>query len=72
MEKIRIFFERNGFEVIGRMSDKFGLHASTLRLFFIYLCFFTLGFAFAFYIVIAFFLWIKDSFVKKRPSVFDL
>lgn len=72
LDKLRTTLEANGFEVISRISDKFGMRASRLRLLFIYLSFATLGVTFALYLFIAFFLWVKDGFIKKRKSVFDL
>ena len=72
IDSIREILEKNGFEVISRLADRFGIKASYLRLLFIYLSFITLGFTFAIYLVIAFFLWVKDGFVVKRKSVFDL
>lgn len=72
MEKIRVFFEKNGFEVVSRISEKLGMRASKLRLLYIYLSFATLGLFFVFYLIAAFFLWVKDSLFTKRPSVFDL
>ena len=71
-KRLRTIFEANGFEVISRISEKFGVRASKLRLLFIYLSFITLGGIFALYLTRAFFLWIKDSIIIKRPSVFDL
>ncbi|MGI9527191.1 MAG: PspC family transcriptional regulator [Weeksellaceae bacterium] len=70
--ELRNTLEANGFEVISRISDKFGLRASNLRLLFIYLSFATLGVTFVFYLVLAFFLWVKDGLFVKRKSVFDL
>ncbi|MDR3272402.1 MAG: PspC family transcriptional regulator [Flavobacteriaceae bacterium] len=72
MTKLRTMFEAHGFDVISRISEKFGMRASKLRLFFIYLSFITLGSVFALYLTTAFFLWIKDSIFIKRRSVFDL
>lgn len=72
LDSLRNKMEANGFEVISRISDKFGLRASRLRLLFIYLSFVTLGITFAVYLVFAFFLWVKDGLVVKRKSVFDL
>lgn len=72
LDKLRTTMEANGFEVISRISDRFGLRASKLRLLFIYLSFATLGIMFVFYLVMAFFLWLKDGLVVKRKSVFDL
>lgn len=71
-EKLRNFLEFNGFNVISRMADRFGVRASKLRLLYIYLSFVTLGVTFAFYLIMAFFLWVKDGFFVRRKSVFDL
>ncbi len=72
VEKIKYFFAKNGFNVASRISDKFGIQVSNVRLFFIYVSFATLGLSFIFYIMMAFALRIKDFFFQKRPSVFDL
>lgn len=72
LDRLRNKLEGHGFEVISRISDKFGLRASRLRLLFIYLSFATLGITFVFYLIMAFFLWVKDGVVVKRKSVFDL
>ncbi|MDO5511004.1 MAG: PspC family transcriptional regulator [Weeksellaceae bacterium] len=72
IEKFRNMLEPYGFEVIARISERLGMRASRLRLLFIYLSFATLGAAFVLYLVIAFFLWVKDGLVIKRKSVFDL
>lgn len=71
-ERIRNFMEFNGFNVIARIADKFGVRASRLRLLFIYLSFVTLGITFGFYLMTAFFLWVKDGIIVRRKSVFDL
>jgi phage shock protein PspC (stress-responsive transcriptional regulator) len=69
---IRHFFERNGFYVSSRLADKIGMRAKSIRLFFIYLSFATLGMGFAIYLTLAFWLKIKDMVYTKRTSVFDL
>ncbi|NLN34380.1 MAG: PspC family transcriptional regulator [Flavobacteriaceae bacterium] len=71
-DKLRNFLEFNGFNVISRIADRFGVRASRLRLLYIYLSFVTLGITFAFYLIMAFFLWVKDGIVIRRKSVFDL
>ena len=71
-DKLRNFLEFNGFNVMSRIADRFGVRASKLRLLYIYLSFVTLGITFAFYLIMAFFLWVKDGFVVRRKSVFDL
>jgi len=72
LEKIKYFFVKNGFNVSTRIADKFGIRVHAVRLFFIYLSFATLGLSFVLYLVLAFALRIKDIFIQKRPSVFDL
>ncbi|HSI69866.1 MAG TPA: hypothetical protein VK941_06525 [Gillisia sp.] len=69
---IRHFFERHGFYVSSRLGDKIGIRARSIRLFFIYLSFATLGMGFAVYLTLAFWLKIKDLIYTKRTSVFDL
>jgi hypothetical protein len=69
---IRHFFERHGFYVSSRLGDKIGIRARSIRLFFIYLSFATLGIGFAVYLTLAFWLKLKDLVYTKRTSVFDL
>ncbi|UJH92431.1 PspC domain-containing protein [Antarcticibacterium sp. 1MA-6-2] len=69
---IRHFFERHGFYVSSRLGDKIGIRARSIRLFFIYLSFATLGMGFAVYLTLAFWLRLKDLIYTKRTSVFDL
>ncbi|HUH34678.1 MAG TPA: hypothetical protein VL022_02485 [Moheibacter sp.] len=71
-DRLRNFLEFNGFNVISRIADRLGVRASKLRLLYIYLSFVTLGVTFGFYLVMAFFLWVKDGIVVRRKSVFDL
>ena len=71
-ENIRNFTENEWFNVISRFADKLGVRVSKLRLIFIYLSFATLGLTIVGYFIMLFFFWIKDCFVIKRKSVFDL
>jgi hypothetical protein len=72
IDSIRYFFERNGFHVSSRLADRIGLRALNVRLFFIYVTFFTVGLSFGFYLTMAFLLKLKDMVYTKRSSVFDL
>lgn len=72
INNIRYFFEKYGFKVSSRVGERLGIKASKIRIFFIYLSFFTLGLAFAFYLTLAFVAKIKDLVYTKRSSVFDL
>jgi phage shock protein PspC (stress-responsive transcriptional regulator) len=72
IDNIRHFFERNGFHVSSRLADRIGMRALNVRLFFIYVTFFTVGLSFGFYLTLAFLLKLKDKVYTKRSSVFDL
>lgn len=72
LHDLRYFFEKRGFEVCSRMADRLGMKAKHVRIFFIYLSFFSLGAGFALYLVFAFWLKMKDFLFTKRSSVFDL
>ena len=69
---IRHYFEKRGFYVSSRLAERLGMRAKTLRLSFIYVSFATFGAGFALYLVLAFWLKIKDLVYTKRSSVFDL
>jgi len=72
INNIRYFFEKNGFEVASRLSDKLGMRATNVRLFFIYISFVTAGLWFGVYLTLGFLLRLKDMIYTKRSSVFDL
>ena len=72
INKIRYFLESHGFDVLSRLSERIGLSTAHVRLFFMYLTFFTLGLPFVLYLLMALGLKIKDAFYTKRKSVFDL
>jgi phage shock protein PspC (stress-responsive transcriptional regulator) len=61
-----------GFKVCQRIGDSWGIRPRVIRLTFVYLTFITLGFGFALYLFVAFWLRIKDLVYTKRSSVFDL
>lgn len=69
---IRHYFEKHGFYVSSRLADRLGMRAKSVRLFFIYVSFATLGVGFALYLTMAFLLRLKDLVYAKRTSVFDL
>ncbi|WP_461305117.1 PspC domain-containing protein [Aureisphaera sp.] len=69
---IRHFFEKHGYYVCSRLADRLGMRAKSVRLFFIYVSFATLGAGFAIYLTLAFWLKLKDLVYTKRTSVFDL
>lgn len=70
--KLKYFFEKHGFHVSSRMADKLGMRTSSVRLFFIYITFVTVGLWFGVYLTLAFWIRLKDLIRGKRTSVFDL
>ena len=70
--KVRHYFERHGYYVCSRLADRLGMRAKSVRLFFIYLSFATLGVWFAIYLILGFWFRLKDLIYTKRTSVFDL
>lgn len=66
------YFQKRGFEVCRRIAERCGIRTRVVRTSFIYLTFVTLGFGFALYLFLAFWLRIKDLVYTKRTSVFDL
>lgn len=72
ISNVRHNIEREWFGVLTRMGTKLGIPLSKLRVFFIYSTFATVGFMFLIYLMMAFTLWVKDIFITRRPSVFDL
>ena len=61
LKTLRHYLERHGFYVSARLADRLGMRAKTVRLSFIYVTFATLGIGFAVYLVLAFWMKIKDD-----------
>lgn len=70
--KLLLYFQKRGYDVCQRIADRLGIRAKVVRTSFIYLTFVTLGFGFALYLFLAFWIKIKDMVYSKRTSVFDL
>ena len=70
--KLLLFLQKHGYYVCQRIADRLGMRAKVVRTSFIYLTFVTLGFGFALYLFIAFWMRVKDVVYTKRTSVFDL
>lgn len=69
---LKFFLEKHGFHVSSRLADKLGMRANSVRLFFIYISFVTVGIGFGIYLILAFWIRLKDMIRSKRTSVFDL
>jgi hypothetical protein len=72
IQKIKYFFDKNGYFVATRLAEKLGMRLSQVRMFFIYISFLTAGLWFGVYLTLAFLLKLKDMIYTKRTSVFDL
>lgn len=72
LNNLRHKFEKEWFGVLTRTGARLGIPVSRLRIFFIYSTFATAGVFFLIYLAMAFFLWVKDIFIVRRPNVFDL
>jgi len=72
MDKIKDMMEKSAFGVCSYLGRKMGIASSRVRLYFIYVTFFTVGLSFGFYLTMAFVFKLKDLIYTKRSSVFDL
>ncbi|SEQ12810.1 phage shock protein C (PspC) family protein [Hyunsoonleella jejuensis] len=70
--RILLFLQKRGYHVCQRIADRFGIRAKVVRTSFMYITFVTIGFGFALYMFLAFWMRIKDLVYTKRSSVFDL
>ncbi|WP_336070838.1 PspC domain-containing protein [Mesoflavibacter sp. CH_XMU1404-2] len=67
-----LYFQKHGYQVCQRIADRLGIRAKVVRTSFMYLTFVTVGFGFALYLFLAFWMRVKDLIYTKRSSVFDL
>jgi len=67
----RIWFEKNGFAVCTRLAEWLGIRVKNVRLFFIYASFTTLIGGFIIYLILAFWIKMKDMIYSERRSVYD-
>jgi len=70
-EKLKSFLERSFFGVFSYLGNRFGLPTGKLRLYFIYVSFFTLGSPVLFYFIAAFWLNLKRFARRTHLEVFD-
>jgi phage shock protein C len=75
IERIRLWFERQAFGVCAWWGEKLGIKATDIRLYFIYLSFFTFGSPIIIYFVMVFILEHKEFFKPRRSrrrSIWEL
>jgi len=72
IERIKGYFEKQAFGVCDYLGNKIGVESSTVRLYFIYLSFITLGSYLILYLIMAFFIEHRYLFKRKKKTVWDL
>lgn len=72
MQIFKSLIEQKAFGVCSKMGDKMGLCTKRIRLFFIYASFLTLGSPVIVYMILAFWMNIKNYANEKRTAVWDL
>jgi len=70
VKRIQLFFEEHAFGVCSYLGDKLGIATSSIRLFFIYASFLTLGSPVIIYLSMAFILNIR-AHLRKRSTIWD-
>ena len=72
IDQVRNYFERRGYEVCSRLGDRMGIRPSVIRLYFIYTSFIAFGSPLIIYLVLAFWIKVKDYLNVSRRSMLDL
>ncbi|AWW00097.1 PspC domain-containing protein [Arcticibacterium luteifluviistationis] len=73
MEKIKYVVENRLFGVCSKIGQKLNFSASSIRLYFIYASFFTLGSPIIIYMVLAFWMEVRKHLRRhENPSVWEL
>jgi len=76
IKRIQAWFETRAFGVCEWLGEKLGIDSTKIRMYFIYLTFFTVGSPIIIYFIMAFILENKNFFKpfrrKRRRSVWDL
>jgi phage shock protein PspC (stress-responsive transcriptional regulator) len=72
MEKIKYFVENQAFGVCTRLGEKFKISTSSIRLYFIYTSFLTMGSPVIIYLILAFWMNIR-RYLRQRnnPTIWD-
>ncbi|MEM6360750.1 MAG: PspC domain-containing protein [Bacteroidota bacterium] len=67
MERFQIFIEKNAFGVCSQLGEKLGIASSSIRIFFIYASFITVGSPIIIYLALAFIMNIRKYMRKRDP-----
>lgn len=71
MKRIIQFFENHAFGVCSALGEKLGIASSSIRLFFIYASFLTLGSPIIVYLGLAFIMNIRKHLRRSNSSIWD-
>ncbi|GAB4377725.1 MAG: hypothetical protein Kow0075_06730 [Salibacteraceae bacterium] len=69
---LQTFFERKAFGVCEWLGEKWGIESSRIRLYFIYVSFFTFGSPIVIYFILLFWLEQKQLLKPRRPTIWDI
>ncbi len=69
MKKIQHFFEKHAFGVCTRLGEKLGIATTSIRMFFIYASFLTVGSPVLIYLALAFIMNIRKHLRRRNNSV---
>ena len=70
IEQLKHYFEKHAFGVCTALGDKLGIATSSIRLFFIYASFLTLGSPIILYLSLAFIMNMR-AHLRKRSTIWD-
>ena len=71
MKRLQHFFQERAFGVCSALGEKLGIASSSIRLFFIYASFLTLGSPVIIYLALAFVMNMRKHLRKSKSSVLD-
>lgn len=71
MQQLKHHLERSAFGVCSYLGDKMGIASATVRLYFIYISFITMGSPLILYLFAAFWLNIRQYFRKGRKVLWE-
>jgi len=72
IRQIQFFLEKQAFGVCTFLGEKLGIATASIRLFFIYTSFLTMGSPIIIYLSIAFLMNIHKHLRRKRSSIWDI
>ena len=71
LKRLQHFFQEHAFGVCSRLGDKLGIASASIRLFFIYASFLTMGSPIIIYLALAFVMNMRKHLRRSNSSVLD-